>query len=590
MASNGERLIDGQFDWSSGIDSSRPTTIAGPQNPHGLKRTQLAFLNNGTVRGGGILTRTGQTPRVQGAAWSGLYNGGWMYQPSDTEPYLILGVGGKIWKVDLITYALTDLSAAFGKSLPANEPLYHFTQGSDYATAKEILIIQAGDLVTKPLFWNNVALTQSNGFIGVGNPANQIPPATAMDYYMNRLWYARGKTYIAGDITGPGKSILSTTENPMALAGDGLSVPSSAGNIRMLAHTAELDTTLGQGRLLIGTTKSIYRCNVPVTRDDWSDPNFANKQPLQTVAQIRYGPVGDRSDVVVNGDLFYQTLEPGIRSLTYSLRYFQQWGNTPISRNENRVLRFNDRSLLRYSSGIEFSNRLLQTALPVQTPVGVAHRGILPLDFDLISTLEEKLPPAWEGLLQGVNVLQLFEGDFGGLQRAFAAVVSKNNEIEIWELTSDQRFDAGDRRIEMVIETPSFTFGDINKLKELDSAVLWIDKMLGKVEFEAYYRPDQYPCWFPWHRWSECTAKDCTEDIDNPCLPSDYPNQPYCESFRPNMALPKPVPGCVKQSGQPSTWGNMFQVKLVIKGWCRVRGLMVFANDKGRTPYQGLVC
>jgi len=588
MASDGIRLVDGSLDWSQGIDSSRPTTIAGPNNPHGLKRNQLAMLNNGTVRGGGINTRTGQTPRIQGASWSGLYNGGWMYQPSsDANPYLILGVGGKIWKVDLDTYALTNLSTAFGKSLPATEPLYHFTQGSDYATGKEILVIQAGDLVTNPLFWNDVALTQSNGFIAPGNPGNQIPPATAMDYYMGRIWYARGRFYIAGDITGPGKSIIATTENPMALAGDGLSVPSSAGNIRMLAHTAELDTTLGQGRLLIGTTKSIYRCNVPVTRDDWTNPNFANLQPLQTVAQIRYGPVGDRSDVVVNGDLFYQTLEPGIRSLTYSLRYFQQWGNTPISRNENRILRFNDRALLRYSSGIEFNNRLLQTALPFLTPVGVAHRAILPLDFDLISTLEEKLPPAWEGLLQGVNVLQLFEGDFGGLQRAFAVVASQTNEIEVWELTSDQRFDVGDRRIEMVIETPSFTWGDVFRLKELDTMELWIDKMLGRVSFQVLYRPDQYPCFLPWMQWEECTAKDCTEDADDPCA---YPTQPFCESFKATMMLPKPTPSCIKVSGRPSTLAYQFQIKLVIKGWCRVRGILVYALDKGKQPYQGIVC
>ncbi len=587
---NGERLVSGQLDFASGVDSSRPTTIAGPGNPHGLKPNQISFLVNGTVRGGGILTRTGWLPRIQGATWSGLFQGGHFYEPTNGgDPTLIIAVGGHLWSIDLNSYIATDISAAFGLFMPANEPLFHFVQGEQY------LIIQAGDYATNPpgtnpLFWDGNALTRSRGFIGVGNINNQIPSAGPMDYYMNRIWYARGRTYIAGDIKGGTYDILSTTENPFALNGDGLTVPSNAGNIRMLAHTAELDTNLGQGRMLIGTTRSIYRLNVPITRDDWSDPNFNNIQPLQTISQIRYGPVGDRSDVVVNGDLFYQTLEPGIRSYTYSLRYFQQWGNTPISRNENRVLRFNDRSLLRYSSGIEFNNRLLQTALPYQSTVGVAHRGILPLDFDLISTLEEKLPPAWEGMYEGLNILQLYEGDFGGLQRAFAAVVSKTNEIEIWELTQDQRFDATDRRISMVIETPSFTWGDPFRLKELDTLELWVDKLLGKVEFEAYYRPDQYPCYFPWHKWQECTAKDCTEDIDNPCDLDQYPKQPFCESFKATMMLPKPVPGCVKVSGRPSTLGYQFQVKIVVKGWARVRGLLVYANDKGKSPYEGIVC
>jgi hypothetical protein len=583
------RQIDGSQDWASGVDSSRPTTVAGPQNPHGLQRSQLAWLINGSVRGGGIQTRTGYVPRITNAAWSGLFNGAWMYQPSSGDPYLVICVGGKVWKADLNTYGLSNLSATFGKSLPATEPLYHFTQGSDYATGKEILVIQAGDLVTNPLFWNDVALTQSAGFIAPGNAGNQIPPASAMDFYMGRIWYARGRTYIAGDITGPGKSIIKTTENPFALNGDGLSVPSSAGSIRMLAHTAELDTALGQGRLLIGTPKSIYRCNVPVSRDDWSNPNFANQQPLQTVAQIRYGPVSDRSAVVVNGDLFYQSLEPAIRSLQYSTRYFGQWSNTPISRNENRALRFNDRSLLRYSSGIEFSNRLLQTVLPYQTPVGVAHRGILPLDFDLISSLEEKLPPAWEGMSDGIDILQLLEGDFGGLQRAFAVVYSrKTADIQIWEITQDQRFDAGDRRIEMTIETPSYTWGNAFALKQLETMELWLDQMAGSVKIDVYFRPDQSPCYVFWHSFTECAAKDCTEDPDvtQPC----YPSQPYCPGFKATLTLPKPPAPCIAISGRPANRGYQFQVKLVVRGWVRIRGIMLHALPVQKAPFEGLVC
>ncbi len=577
------RISDGQFDFSSGVDSGRPTTIAGPLNPHGIKRTQLCWLVNGTVRGGGVLTRTGYAPRIQGASWSGLFQGAYMYHPiDDSDPYAIVDIGGNTWKINLSDYSYINLSTTFGKFLPANQPLYHFVQAENY------LVIQAGDLITKPLFWDGGSLTESRGYISKGNNQNQIPPAGPMDYYMNRIWYARGRKYIAGDILGGTYSILSTTENPLALSGDGLSVPSQAGNIRMLAHTAELDTSLGQGRLLIGTPTAIYRCNVPVTRDDWSDPNFNNAQPLQTVAQLRYGPVSDRSAVVENGDLFYQTLEPAIRSLTYAIRYFAQWGNTPISRNVNRALRFNDRSLLRYSSGIEFSNRLLQTVLPFQTPVGVAHKGILPLDFDLISTLEEKLPPAWEGMLEGVDILQMIQGDFGGLQRAFAFVVSRTTGgIELWEITDSDRFDAGDRRIQMVIETPSFTWGDTMQLKELETMELWFDKMLGVVSIEAFWKPDSYPCWIFWRQWDQCTAKDCDSDASESVC---YPNQLFCEAFKATAVLPKPPTPCIKVSGRPANQAYQFQIKLVIKGWCRLRGLMVYALKRDKGAFEGIIC
>jgi len=591
MPNGSVRLVDGQMEWSGGVDSGRPPTIASEHVPNGLKTNQLAFLINGTCRGGGITTRAGQFPLVTGAPWSGLYQGAWLYEPPFALPYIIMAVGGRIYRVNVDTdNSVVDLSAVFGKTLPPLEPLYHFCQG------EEFLVIQAGDLSTNPLFYQNngtvaESLTQSAGFLG-----QEIPPATAMDYYMGRLWYAIGRTYIAGDIVGGAAgtapfdnrdAILHTTENPIAAAGDGFTVPSQAGNIRMLAHTAELDTALGQGRLLIGTPKAIYRCNVPVSRDDWT-ATTANKQPLQTVAQIRFGPVGDRSNVVQNGDIFYQTLEPAVRSLALATRFFQQWANTPISRNENRVLKFNDRALLRYASGIEFDNRLLQTALPFQTPVGVAHRGILPLDFDLISSLEEKLPPAWEGMLEGLDVLQMLDGDFGGLERAFAICVSrKTGEIQIWEMSTGQRFDFADRRITTVIETPAYTWGNPFQLKELDTLELWVDRLIGDVDFKVYYRPDQYPCYLDYHAWKECSAIDCTQDADDPCT---YPTEDFCESFKATMRLPKAPASCIKSSGRPSNKGYQFQFKIVIKGFCRVRGLLAYALELDQAPYEGIIC
>jgi hypothetical protein len=587
------------MDFSGGINSGRVTTIASPSMPYGLKPNQLAWGTNITVRGGGVRSRTGQKPLVQGAKWSGLYQGGYRYEPDFAFPYLILQIGGRIYQVRVDTdNSVHDLSAQFGNlKQPSTVDQAFMRQGEQF------LVMQAGDNITNPLFWDGTTLTRSRGFIGPGNPQNQIPPATAMDYYQGRLWYAIGRRFIAGDIVGGPSgslpfqkrdSILNVTENPVASAGDFFTVPSNALNIRAMWHPAELDTTLGQGQLLIGTPRSIYRLTVPVTRDDWTKAT-ANNTPFQTVAQIRYGPVGERSIVLANGDTFYQTLEPGIRSLVYAVRYFHQWGNTPISRPENRVLAFNDRSLLRFSSGIEFDNRLLQTALPYQTPVGVAHRGLLPLDFDLLNEIVDTDAPAWEGMLEGIQILQMFEGDFGGLQRAFAVVVSDlNGQIEVWEMTNSDRFDKmvgnDGNRINWFIETPSYTWGDPFKLKELDTVELWIDKLLGTVNFKMQYRPDQHACWIDWHEWKECSAKSCEEDLDSVSCSVGYPSQPFCEDFKATMTLPKPHPSCIKTSGRPSTQGYQFQFRLNIKGWCRLRGLLPYAWPIESEPFKGLVC
>lgn len=596
------RLVDGQYDWSGGVNSSKVKTIASASYSTGLARNQLAWLINGTVRGGGILQRTGWQPIVQGAPWHGIFQGAFMHQPDFADPHIIMSVGGRIYQVRVDTdNSVHDLSAAFGQTNPADEPQAFMTQ------AEQFTIIQAGDYLSsapnKPLFWESETplLRRSNGFIGIGNPNNEIPEAGPMDYHAQRLWYAFGRFYAAGDIVlgaagtatyDKRDSVLHVTENPIAKGGDAFIVPTSAGNIRALKHTSNLDTSLGQSPLFIFTRSTIYATDPPIDRTAWL-ASTNNNMPLQRVVLAKGGTYSDRSVVPVNGDMYYCSLPNGdIRSFLMALRYFQQPGNIPISSNENRVLAFNDRSMLRYSSGIEFDSRLWQTVLPVQTPLGVAFKAIMPLDFDIISSLEDRQPPAWEGLYEGIPIFQLLVGDFGGRERAFGVVYSQQTgTIEIWEFTLADRFQNGDNRVEWQIEFPAYTWGDLNTLKELDTADIWIDKMLGTVDFKMEYRPDQFPCWLPWHAWSQCTAKDCEQDVEGPgCLSYPQPVQQFCESFKPAMRLPKPKPTCIKASNQLSTEAYQFQLRLTIKGWCRIRGLLAYAMPRGRKAYQGLVC
>lgn len=602
------RLVDGQLSWERGVNSARIPTIASPSYPQGLDRNALAWLINATVRGGGILQRTGWQQLIQDATWEGLYQGCFMYQPDFNDPYLIVAVGGRIYRVRVDTdNSIEDLSALNGLTLPTDQPQYFFAQ------AEQFLVIQCGDLVTPPLFYfedsdGNPRLRVSNGFNAPGDPNNEIPPAGPMDYWANRLWYAIGRRYCAGDIVlsqtsgtnvapfffGYRDSVLKTTENPVAKAGDGFIVPTVAGNIRALKHTTNLDTALGQSPLFVFTRSAIYACEAPITRDEWKLAGF-DKMPLQKIALIKGGTYSDRSVVPVNGDLYFQSIPNGdIRSLLVALRYFQQPGNVPISRNENRVLAYNDRALLRYGSGIEFNNRLFETALPVQTARGVAHQSIMSLDFDLISTLEDRLPPAWEGIYEGLDFLQLSEGDFGGLQRAFSFTVSRvTGNIDLWEFTQFDRWDKqhendGDR-VTWVIEFPAYTWGDPLTMKKLTGGAIWLDKILGNVEFLLEYRPNQWPCWIKWHAWKECTAKDC-RDFDGPSCVSYGDVQPFCESFMPDREFPAPTPVCIGANNRPSNIAYQFQARLTIKGWCRIRGFLIYAEKFQKTPYGNMSC
>lgn len=426
----------------------------------------------------------------------------------------------------------------------------------------------------------------------------ELPAAGPMDYYMGRIWLANGREYVAGDIVGGPTgtaaydfrdSVLKLVENTYLSLGGTFRVPTNAGNIRALKHPANLDTALGEGQLLVFTRESIYSVNVVPTRAEWQ----ALEEPIQRVVQINHGTTSDWSVSAVNGDLFYRSVN-GINSLIQAIRYFNQWGNRPISVEEERATSIEDNSLLLYASGINFDNRLLETALPQESDVGVIHKAIMPLNFDLISTLGNTLPPAWEGVNEGLDFLKLLKGDFGGRERAFAFVRSRQapNNIELWELTADQIEDEnsfGDTRIVWASELPAFTWEMPFTLKELDTMELWVDRLSGTVDFLVQFRPDQHPCWEYWHKWQVCNPKNSCED-PGVLLPCDYPQQIYKPSYRATMVLPKPPSLCQVQNARPINIGYSFQFRIWVKGQCRIRGILVHAYERDKAPYEHLVC
>lgn len=623
MASDNDTigLPDGSFDWSGGVDSSKTKTLQSELNPNGLKRNQLAWLNNGTVRDGGITQRAGW----QFLAYiiqTGKWQGGFVYEPDGDYPYLVCQIEGVIYKVLLQSpYTVTDLTGGnTALQNPADSEMAFFVQGENY------LVIQAGDFYTSPprypagslndygqplledsntlpLFWDGSTLRRSRGITSVAPAAapniNELPAATCMDYYGGRIWYAQARAISAGDMVGGPSgnpavfgrdAILSVTENPLCVGGDGFTLPTNTGNIRSIAHSANINASLGQGQLYAFTRKSVYQINVPVTRTDWINAD-ANNQPQITVVQINNGACGDRCVVPVNGDLFYMSFDPAIRTLITAQRFFGQWGNTPISQNERRVLDLNDRSLMRFSSAIEFDNRILFCALPELSENNVVHRAILPLDFDIVTNFEEKTAPVWEGVHEGMLILQLFTANFGGVDRAFAVMISSvDGTINLWEITRSDKTENGDNRVQWSVEFPAFTWaahGLEYKLKNLTKAELWLDKLTGTVDFDIWYRQDADPCWWRWYHTSVCASRTCLE-LDPPLL--CYPEESFCSGYASTLMLPKAKGVCDSMGKRPSTIGYQFQVKLIIKGYCRIRGFIPYAVEYSAPEYYGLTC
>lgn len=611
-------VVDGSFDWSNGVDSSKATTLQSTLNPNGLPRTALVWLNNATVRNGGITQRTGWQQLLR-VIPRGYWQGGFIYEPDGANPYLVCQISGILYKVLLEPpFTVTSLNGLVPALQNPSDP--KIAEMAWFVQAENYLIIQAGDYYTQPganptglfggpsptlpLIWDGAVLRRSKGLttpVPTMNPGiNEIPAATEMWYHGQRIWYAQGRQVSAGDMVGGPSgtnanhlrdSVLSVTENPLCFGGDGFSLPTNTGNIRALREEVNLNEALGQGRLLIWTRKSVFALTVPPTRTDWINSTAAN-QPLIVPVQRVNGAVGGRSVVATNGDWFYQSFEPGIRSLFMAVRNYGQWGNTPISQNENRALEVNDRGLMRFSSGIQFDNRMLQLVLPKLAADGnIINMGILPLDFDVVSNLAGNAPPVWEGAYDGLQFLQLFEGDFGGLHRAVAVAISEiDGGIDIWELTNYSRTENGDNRVTWAMEFPAFTWttsGLEFLLKQLNGGECWVDKVFGTVEMDVWYRVDADPCWRFWMHTQFCAGRTCQEE--EPAT-TCYPPQEFREGYRFPIVFPEPKQACDSMGVRPSTIGYQFQVKIVLKGWCRVRGLLLYALPREKPQFQGVAC
>src|SRR2546425_3276148 len=161
------RLTDGQYDFVKGVFGDRIRTIATPQTPNGVPRNGIVWLNNGTCRGGGLTQRTGWNPLIRDAGWSGIFQGAFMLDRDFGDPYIVLAIGGQLWRARVDTdNSVQNVSALYGFSMPPTEPQAFFAQ------AEQFLVWQAGDFVTNPIFfWDDGAALQgmrrSNGFVAV---------------------------------------------------------------------------------------------------------------------------------------------------------------------------------------------------------------------------------------------------------------------------------------------------------------------------------------------------------------------------------------------------------------------------------------
>ncbi len=542
-----------------------------------LPRNKVALAVNTTFRGGFASCRPGWVRRdldfndqacedafTAGTDW---FQGAGAYTTPGGIPHLICGIGGRIYRIKLDNLLVTEITPPDGMSNP-NRPQVWIQQAEDW------VIVQDGQ--TAPTLYNGASSRRS-----IPTEA-EVPIGTCMAYGMGRLWVAGGRFFVAGDIVGGASgtlaygfrdAVLKFVENTYILEGGNFGVPLQNRDITAMRFIAQLNTALGQGELIISTANSVFSMIVPQDRETWKTLS----EPIMRVAQIGYGATGANALALVNGDLFYRAKDRSIRSLVMAIRDFTQWGNAPISNEIASILRYDDRNLLQYCSAENFDNRALVTISPYRTPVGIAHRGLSIINFDLISSLGGKLPPAWEGVWTGLNILQIVKAEITGQDRLYALAVNSSDEIELWELDPDVKYDDGDIPIQWHFESRGFTWDQPFRLKRLEGGDVHADELEGTVDFSVHWKPSQSATWSLWNSWSVCaTVEGC--DKDACATPSNLKPQ-----ARLRMPLPEPPNNCTN-GREPDRDFYDAQFRVTVTGPARLKQMRMFGRGIVPSP------
>ncbi|MFM2124118.1 MAG: hypothetical protein RL328_569, partial [Acidobacteriota bacterium] len=116
-----------------------------------------------------------------------------------------------------------------------------------------------------------------------------------------------------------------------------------------------------------------------------------------------------------------------------------------------------------------------------------------------------------------------------------------------------------------------------------EGADLWVDRVSGTVDFTMRYRPDQYPCWNPWHVWQACAEK-CVEINATGCTVTAFEEQ-----YRPRMILPQPPELSESVVAKSMRTGYEFSARLNVVGFCRIKLLRLHAKQVVETVAQPVV-
>ena len=393
---------------------------------------------------------------------------------------------------------------------------------------------------------------------------------------MGRNWVALadGVSYVASDMIGSSSgspqynyadAVLSVSQNYLLASGGTFKISGAGETITAMQFVAQLDASLGQGPLQIFTDETVFSNLAPTDMSTWSSLT----SPIQVEGLIGSGAISQDAVVQQNNDLIFRLADGGIQSMLMASLNFNQWGNTPISKEVSRSIKNDNPNLLQYTSMVTFNNRMLMTCQFQQAARGVYGAAMVALNFDPISSLSGKAPTVWDGEWTGLNVLQLISGTFNGQKQCFALCLSSDlTRIELHQIQLDGAAtqDNGAQPVAWSIESPMLFKEPENPsqprlYKRLLNGDFSVRDITEDIAYTVSYRSDQNPNWTPWYSSTIKYAGSADP------------------GYRRRISIGSPSPNVFDATNnQPMREGYNFQLKIDFTGSCTLTNFRVAAD------------
>jgi hypothetical protein len=547
------QVPDQMVSFQGGVDSGHQPRLLNPD--------RCTRSVNCIFRGASLSSRPGfkkwnfryANPAIQTAFETGLFQGACFFPDLIYfKPSLMVGSSGNIYQLQLQSgyVNVTQLSYSGASLNPFAQKLF-------FCVADKYLVVQDG--MTAPVIFDGATFYTST----------TVPVGTVMAYGNGRLFVKVSTSSVrAGDLINSNSTApLSFTETDYLDEGGDFGPPAFVGEITAMCFMPTQDTATGQGPLMVLGSGGAVTANVQLDRTQWQTSLF------QVVSLVNNGALSDQSSVILNGDLWYRAFD-GWRSYRSARGQTGVWSQTSLSNEVGHRLVDESIALLTYGSAIVTDNRLVVTWAPQQGSNGIFHLGMMVLDFFPISSIAitpspylniyMQAYPAWNDIWTGINPFQLLQGSVAGVDKAFA-LVNENNRIQLYEITDNDPFDNfgyTDQPIQSSVETRAFTFQNDREEKRLYGGDLWFSNIKGDLQVNAFYRPDEYPNWYPW--FQQLIRSQYRSETGEAI--GTFPLQFYQPTFEPRVQLPTPPQYADETTSRLTNRGYSFQVRLDLTG------------------------